>query len=128
MLRDENDDMAIDATIGLEALLSGGTKGEITYTISNRIPVVFAHEHNDLYTPKVCRAIMKRIYNYRSKIVHGETMKEKDKYYEINDSKVGIEKIAVDFLRYTLLFVLHNPEYLDAKKFDEFIDLTVFRE
>lgn len=125
MLREENDDMAIDATIGLEALLSGGTKGEITYTISNRIPVVFKHEHNDTYTPKICRAIMKKIYNYRSNVVHGSVIKDKDKYYEINGTKVEIEKIAVDFLRYTLLFALHNSEYLDAKKYDEFIDLTI---
>lgn len=128
MLRDENDDMAIDATIGLESLLSGGSKTEITYTISNRMPIVFAHEHNDFYTPKTCRAIMKKIYNYRSKIVHGDTIKEKDKYHEINDTKIAIEKIAVDFLRYTLLFVLHNPKYLDAKRFDEFIDCTVSGE
>jgi hypothetical protein len=125
MLRDENDDMAIDATIGLEALLAGGTKGEITYTISNRIPVVFTHVRNEFYTPKSSRSIMKKIYNYRSKTVHGEKIKEKDMYHEINGTKVEIEKIAVDFLRYTLLFVLHNPEYLDAKKFDEFIDFTV---
>ncbi len=125
MLRNEYDDMAIDATIGLESLLSGGTKGEITYTISNRIPVVFTQEYNDIYTPNICRSIMKKIYNYRSIVVHGGTIKEKDKFFEINDSKVEIEKIAVDFLRYTLLFVLHNPEYLDAKKFDEFIDSIV---
>lgn len=125
MLRNEDDDMAIDATIGLESLLSGGTKGEITYTISNRIPIVFTQNHNNMYNPKVCRRIMKKIYNYRSLVVHGGTIKEKDKYYEINSSKVEIEKIAVDFLRYTLLFVLHNPEYLDAKKFDEFIDTII---
>ncbi|WP_313346939.1 HEPN domain-containing protein [Sedimentibacter sp.] len=128
MLRDEDDDMAIDATIGLETLLSGGNKSEITYTISNRISVVFAHERNEHYTQKNCREIMKKIYNYRSKVVHGDTIKEKDKYHKINDSEVEIEKIAVDFLRYTILFVLHNTEYLDAKKFDEFIDCTVYGE
>ncbi|WP_330586682.1 hypothetical protein [Aminipila terrae] len=69
---------------------------------------------------------MKKIYNYRSTVVHGGTLKDKDKYLEIGGLKIEVEKIAVDFLRYTLLFVLHNPEYLDdAKKFDEFIDLTI---
>ena len=71
MLRNEVDDIVTDATIGIETLIAGGTKGEITYTISNRIPVVFAYEHNELYTPTNCRSIMKTIYNYRSKIVHG---------------------------------------------------------
>lgn len=122
MLRDEEDDMAIDATIGLESLLSGGTKGEITYTISNRIPVVFKHEHSDIYKPNECRAIMKKIYNYRSVMVHGGTLKPKDEYYTINGKNIEINRIAVDFLRQTLLFVINNLEYLDAKKFDEYID------
>ena len=122
MLRDENDDMAIDATIGLESLLAGGTKGEITYTISNRIPVVFKHEPSVTYKPNECRAIMKKIYNYRSVMVHGGTLKQADKFHTINGVNIEIDKIAVDFLRQTLLFVINNPEYLDAKKFDEYID------
>lgn len=122
MLRNEVDDMATDATIGIEALLAGGTKGEITYTISNRIPVVFAHEQSELYTPSNSRAIMKTIYNYRSKIVHGGKLKEKDKFVEIGGVKYDVAKIAVDFLRYALLFMTEHQEFLDAKKFDEYID------
>ena len=122
MLRNEVDDMATDATIGIEALLAGGTKGEITYTISNRIPVVFAHEQSELYTPSNSRAIMKTIYNYRSKIVHGGKLKEKDKFIEIGGAKYDVAKIAVDFLRYSLLFMTEHQEFLDAKKFDEYID------
>lgn len=125
LLRNEDDDMAIDATIGLEALLSGGTKGEITYTISNRIPIVFLYEKNDKYLPTNCRGIMRKIYNYRSKIVHGGAIKEKDKYYEINDEKIEIERITVDFLRYTLLFILHNEEFLDSSKFDDYLDANI---
>ena len=125
VLRTEDDDIATDATIGLEALLAGGTKSEITYTISNRIPIVFAHESNEDYLPTNCRKIMKKIYDYRSKIVHGATLKDKHRYYEICDKKVEIEKIAVDFLRYTLLFILRNPEFLDATKFDEYIDVII---
>jgi len=122
MLRNDVDDMATDATIGIEALLAGGTKGEITYTISNRIPVVFAHESNELYSPSNSRAIMKTIYNYRSKIVHGGKLREKDKFFEINGTKYDVAKIAVDFLRYSLLFMTEHQEFLDAKKFDGYID------
>ena len=103
-------------------LLAGGTKGEITYTISNRIPVVFAHESNELYSPSNSRAIMKTIYNYRSKIVHGGKLREKDKFFEINGTKYDVAKIAVDFLRYSLLFMTEHQEFLDAKKFDGYID------
>lgn len=128
MLRNEIDDMATDATIGIEALLAGGTKGEITYTISNRILVVFAHEQNKLYNPLNCRNIMKKIYNYRSKIVHGGTLKDKDTLLEINEDKVHISQIAVEFLRYTLLFLTEHNEFLDTKKFDEYIDKMLSEE
>lgn len=125
MLRNEKDDMATDATIGIEALLSGGAKGEITYTISNRIPVVFAYEHNELYTPSNSRAIMKKIYNYRSRVVHGGKMKENDKIIEINGKKYDVAEVAVDFLRYSLLFMLDNQKFLDAKKIDEYMDSVI---
>jgi len=122
MLRNEVDDMATDATIGLEALLAGGTKGEITFTISSRIPVVFSHIKNEQFTPSNCRSIMKKIYGYRSKIVHGGNLKEKEKYIEINNVKFDICDVAVDFLRYTLLFMTEHQEYLEATKLDEYID------
>ena len=122
MLRNEVDDMATDATIGLEALLAGGTKGEITFTISSRIPVIFSHIKNERYTPSNSRSIMKKIYNYRSKIVHGGNLKEKEKSVEINNEKLDTCDVAVDFLRYTLLFMTEHQEYLDATKLDEYID------
>ena len=122
MLRDEKDDRAIDATIGLEALLSGGTQGEITYTISNRIPVVFTSGDNTKYKSENVREIMRKIYNYRSRVVHGDELRDNDKIIEINDTKMEVEDLAVDFLRCTLLYILKNPKYLDAKKFDECID------
>ena len=125
MLRNEQDDMAIDATIGLEALLSGGAKTEITYTLSNRIGVVFSKNNDTVYKTSECRDIMKKIYAYRSTVVHGGKIKEKNKYIDINGEKREIEKIAVDFLRQTLFFVLNNPKYLDAQKFDNFIDEAI---
>lgn len=122
MLRNETDDMATDATIGIEALLAGGTKGEITYTISNRVPVVFAYVASDLFSPSNSRNLMKKVYNYRSKIVHGSRLKDQDQYIEINGTKYMMWNIAVEFLRYALMFITMHQEYLDAAKFDECLD------
>ena len=127
MLRNDNDDMAIDATIGLESLLAGGTMGEITYTISNRIPIVFSIEQDIRYSPNECRNLMKKIYGYRSGVVHGRKLKDSEKYYEVQGEKTEIEHIAVDFLRQALLFILKNPAFLDVKKFDEYIDEAITR-
>lgn len=126
MLRDEIDDMSTDACIGLESLLAGGTKGEITYTISNRIPVVFAKSKVDRYPAENCRGIMKKIYNFRSKIVHGASLKDKDKYIVNGDQKWYIPDVAVDFLRYVLVFMIRNPEFLEPTKIDEYIDSVIY--
>ena len=93
----------------MEALLAGGTKGEFTYTISNRIPVIFAYEKNERYTPSNCRSIMKSIYNYCSKIVHGGKLKPKNKYSEINGEKIDLPKVAVDSLaKKFILYIFQN--------------------
>ena len=125
MLRDEIDDMSTDACIGLESLLAGGTKGEITYTISNRIPIVFANNSTELYSANNCRALMKKIYNFRSKIVHGGKLKENEKYVDVNEVKVFVPKMAVEFLRYVLIYMIENPEYLDVTKIDSYIDEAI---
>ena len=122
ILRSENDDKIIDAAIGLEAILSGERKTEITYTISNRIPIVFKHIPSELYNVNESRDILRKIYNYRSKIVHGAAVKDKDKFYSINGVNIEFETIAVDFLRHTLLFIIQYPEFLDPNKFDQYID------
>ena len=125
MLRDEIDDMSTDACIGLESLLAGGTKGEITYTISNRISIVFANNGTELYSANNCRALMKKIYNFRSKIVHGGKLKESEQYVDINGCKVFVPKMAVDFLRYVLIFMIEKPEYLEVSKIDSYIDEAI---
>ena len=122
MLRRDVDDATADACIGLEAVLAGGTMGEITYTISNRVPIVFTKQADPIISPENSRKILKKIYNYRSKIVHGVTLKEKDKFYDYLDNKYYIPELAIKMLRHTLIFVILNPEYLNPNKIDEFID------
>lgn len=73
MLREAEDDMALDAIIGIETLLSGDTQGEITYTISNRMAVVAAMTEKCPYIPAAARNAMKIIYGLRSDIVHGRS-------------------------------------------------------
>lgn len=125
MLRDETDDMITDACIGIESLLSGGTHSEITYTISNRIPVILSKEHVLKYSVTNARKLMKLIYNLRSKIVHGSIIKDKDLYYEIEEEKLYIPKVAVDFLRITLLFMINNSSYIKPEEIDKYIDSII---
>lgn len=122
-LREEIDDQVTDACIGLESLLSGNAKTEITYTISNRIPVVFS----DIKEPwsQNSRKLLKKIYSLRSKIVHGSKIADKDKYYAIDDVKYYLPDLAIKYLRQTIIFMLDHPKFLKSEEFDNYLDAVV---
>ena len=128
LLREEIDDTALDAIIGIEMLLSGGTQGEITYTISNRMPVIAARIPECSYSPNEVRIFMKKIYNFRSAIVHGRELKDKEIYIVKGEKKIHVKDLAIEFLRFILIFILKNEEFLDAKKFDEELDAALLHE
>ena len=121
MLREADDDTALDAIIGIETLLSGDTQGEITYTISNRISVVAAKLTCCPYSPQEMRRAMKTIYGFRSDIVHGRDTK-RNSMIAIDGKQVESKKLAVEFLRYSLLFIIGNQEYLEVKEFEAALD------
>lgn len=125
MLRDEVDDMTTDACIGLESLLAGSTHTEITNAIASRIPLVFSKVGDPKYLATNGRGYMKKIYNLRSRIVHGDELKDRDIYMDNGENRIYIPKMAVDFLRLTLLFMIKNPTYLKVEEIDAYIDSLV---
>lgn len=57
----------------------------------------------------------------RSRIVHGDKLKDKDIYIENNQTSIYIPKMAVDFLRIVLVFMINNSDYLKkARKYGHF--------
>lgn len=68
---------------------------------------------------------MKKIYNLRSRIVHGDKLKDKDIYIENDQDRIYIPKMAVDFLRIVIMFMIQNPEYLNVEEIDRYIDSLV---
>lgn len=121
MLREEDDDTSLDAIIGIETLLSGDTRGEITYTISNRMAVVAAKTNECPYSAADARKEMKKIYSFRSSIVHGRDTQKSNKV-NIGEERLQTTELAINFLRYSLLFIIRNQEYLDVKEFEKAID------
>lgn len=124
MLREAYDDTALDAIIGIETLLSGDTHGEITYTISNRISVVAAKLETCPYTSQDARKAMKTIYGFRSDIVHGRET-DKNSKIVINGKERQTKELAVEFLRYSLLFVMKNQEFLEVRQFESALDEAI---
>jgi hypothetical protein len=91
----KTDDKLIDFTIGLEALFSEGP-GDLTYKLSNRIARLLSKNMEERI--KISIAI-KKIYDFRSRIVHGEATRDPD--FEANVDR------AEHYLRLSLNEILN---------------------
>lgn len=93
-------------------------------TISNRMAVVAAMTEKCPYTPAAARNAMKIIYGLRSDIVHGRSTNKNCKV-TIENQEIETKVLAVEFLRYSLLFIIKNQEYLDIKSFEASLDKSI---
>lgn len=118
-LRDNEEDSILDIIIALETLLSDGDKGELTHKLSLRMAILLStfctHEPLDVFNS------VKKIYNFRSKVVHGENISDSKKEIKLSDSHepIRIILLASKYLRETIEILTNNPIYLDSKKIDE---------
>ncbi|MBQ7674361.1 MAG: hypothetical protein IJT36_07605 [Alphaproteobacteria bacterium] len=129
ILRQDEDDAIFDATIGIEILLNLNILSEITYRIQNRITIVSKKVDICHFTSTQCRMIMKKIYDYRSGVAHGNVSKiDKNKVITLNGIVYNTLSLAISLLRFSLLFVIENPEYLAdwGSKYEEDIDNALY--
>lgn len=121
-LRDNEEDSILDIIIALETLLSDNNKGELTYKLSMRIAKLL-NFHNEKYDSIETFGIMKKIYDYRSAVVHGSSKVNSKKEIKIEKDKRSIKTISIanDYLREVLKILILNPKYLDPKEIDKLI-------
>ncbi|MNQ21790.1 hypothetical protein D3C85_349180 [compost metagenome] len=121
-LRDNEEDSILDIIIALETLLSDNDKGELTYKLSMRIAKLL-YFHNEKYDSIETFEIMKKIYDYRSAVVHGSSKVNSKKEIKIEKDKKSIKTISIanDYLREVLKILILNPKYLDPKEIDNLI-------
>jgi hypothetical protein len=106
--RDDEDDQAVDACIGFEALM-GDDNTELTHRLCQRAAAVLATRAHEPRDPVAVYKVMKHIYKHRSLVVHGSSP---DKYrtFTCDDGvKVPTASIAVTLLREVLLERLERP-------------------
>ena len=101
-LKISEEDSFLDLVIGIETLLSDDDKGELTYKLSIRVAVLL-NEFSD-YKPLNRYEIysaMKKIYAYRSAIVHGKAEKdiEKSKNIMLGNTNYETKMLAEFFLQ-----------------------------
>ncbi len=120
LVRDDEEDSVLDATIALEALLSDDGNQEMTHKLAMRIGALSRVDKSLEKTPCQSFADIKKIYSYRSAIVHGSKDLDKKKVIKVGErNEVKAHVLVVDYLRMILRVLLENPEYRTPKIIDE---------
>jgi hypothetical protein len=117
-LRDNEEDSILDIIIALETLLSDNEKSELTYKLSMRIANLISYFTPNYNSVEVFTH-MKKIYDYRSAVVHGSNKLDSKREIKI-ENKPAIKTISLanDYLREILKILILNPKYLDPKEID----------
>ncbi|ACU60658.1 HEPN domain-containing protein [Chitinophaga pinensis] len=121
-LRDNEEDTILDIIIALETLLSDNDKGELTHKLAMRtakLLSVYNKKHNVMH---VFQAI-KKIYSYRSAVVHGTGKADSKREIKLHNEADPIPAISLanDYLREVLGIMIEHPEYLNAEEVDRLL-------
>lgn len=119
-LRDNEQDAIIDAMIALETLLSDGERSELNHKLALRMAAILSLSEEITQSPHEIFSSVKKIYDYRSAIVHGNPKAENKREIKLEGTTPipAVEK-AIEFLRVAITVIVENPQYLKASKIDE---------
>ncbi|MDN8592045.1 HEPN domain-containing protein [Paenibacillus sp. 11B] len=118
VLREEEEDSILDATIAMEALLSDGGTGELTHKLALRMATIFKISPLTSYTPDMVFDIVKKIYAYRSSIVHGGKVKNQEITLQELGLTIPTPRLAIVLLKITIKVLIDNPIYFNPKLLD----------
>lgn len=119
-LRNDEQDTILDATIGLETLLSDDNRQEMTHKLAMRIGALAKLSDFPSKSPYQVFQDIKDIYSYRSAIVHGSTKAvKKREIISVTNEHTPASSMAIEYLRFTLDTLIKNAKYRDPKKIDE---------
>ncbi|MGE7723345.1 hypothetical protein [Bacillus cereus] len=119
-LRDNEQDAVIDAMIALETLLSDGEKSELNHKLALRMAALLPLSKEVTQTPTEIFKNVKKIYDYRSAIVHGNPKANNKREIKLEGGNpVPVVEKAIEYLRLTISIMIEHPVYLKATKIDE---------
>lgn len=117
-MRTTDEDGVIDAMIAMEALLSDDRQ-EMTHKVAMRLAGLY--KIVDRSRSEQAFRELKRIYSFRSKIVHGDADLDKHREIDRDGARVPAVNAAVEHLRTAFGALIKNPTLLDPKKIDSFL-------
>jgi hypothetical protein len=115
VMRSDDEDKTLDATIGIEALLlANNARDEMTHRMAQRAAAALAPD----YPPEGIYPLIKKVYEHRSAIVHGRTRRQST--INIGDEAYPAQDVAGILLRLLLMNWLQadepwTPEILDRR-------------
>ena len=119
-LREDEEDSIIDATIGLEALLSDDNHQEMTHKLAMRVGALSNIPEAELKKPYDAYQEIKKIYACRSAVVHGSTKTHKKKEIKLDEThSIPASDLAIEYLRKVLKILIANPNYRNPKEIDK---------
>lgn len=119
-LREEEEDSIIDATIGLEALLTDDDRQEITHKLAMRIGALSKLAKDQFKKPYDVFREIKKVYACRSAVIHGSSKTAKKKEIRIDESRsIPTRDLAIEYLRKVLKILIAHPTYRDPKEIDK---------
>lgn len=137
-------DQIINLTIALESLLSGNGNSEMRYRFSHRASLYLYDIAG--YYPNQVQDIVKKMYDLRSKIVHGITMvhgskneviKLKSEHIEFENGYIEVDGAELDFdfgllllreiVRQMLFDAIVNHSHKSKSDFLEYIDNSWYK-
>ena len=99
-LREDEEDSIIDATIGLEALLSDDDRQEMTHKLAMRVGALSKLAKGQFKKPYDVFQELKQVYAYRSAVVHGSTKTLKRKEIKIDETRsIPASDLVIEYLR-----------------------------
>jgi len=121
-LRDNDEDSILDIIIALETLLSDNDKGELTHKLALRTAKLLSY-HNSNYNALQIFNAVKKIYDFRSAVVHGSSKIDSKREIKLHSEAEPIKTISLanDYLREVLGILVENPIYLDSKEIDKLL-------
>lgn len=117
--RDDEEDTVLDAVVGLEALLADDAREGIAHRLALRLGALATVSPRSDLSPKEVFESVKRIYDYRSRLVHGGDKAQSRREIELpGGRREPAASLAVRYLRRAIQILLQYPEYRDAKAID----------
>lgn len=120
-LRSREEDTILDITIALETSLTHDSRSEITFRLASRVAALCSIRPFKEYSQYEVFEFCKKIYNYRSAVIHGNTKEiNRSRIIKFKEKKeIQIIQLSIELLRHVLNILLDNPEFNEPKEIDK---------